>query len=68
MNQVGGNDQLVFDGSSFAMDASGRMIASATSLSEDWFWSTSTRASASDMQNLHETNVKPCTGIGPGNT
>jgi NAD+ synthase/NAD+ synthase (glutamine-hydrolysing) len=32
---VGGNDQLVFDGSSFAMDAEGRVIASAKSFSED---------------------------------
>ena len=35
VNQVGGNDQLVFDGSSFAMDAEGRVIASAASFSED---------------------------------
>lgn len=35
VNQVGGNDQLVFDGSSFAMDAHGNVIASATSFSED---------------------------------
>jgi NAD+ synthase (glutamine-hydrolysing) len=35
VNQVGGNDQLVFDGSSFAMDSSGRVIASAASFSED---------------------------------
>ena len=35
VNQVGGNDQLVFDGSSFAMDASGRVIASAASFAED---------------------------------
>jgi len=35
VNQVGGNDQLVFDGSSFALDASGKVIASATSFSED---------------------------------
>ena len=35
VNQVGGNDQLVFDGSSFAMDVSGNVIASATSFSED---------------------------------
>ena len=33
VNQVGGNDQLVFDGSSFAMDVSGNVIASATSFS-----------------------------------
>lgn len=35
VNQVGGNDQLVFDGSSFAMDATGRVIASAPSFAED---------------------------------
>jgi NAD+ synthase (glutamine-hydrolysing) len=35
VNQVGGNDQLVFDGSSFAMDATGRVIAAASSFSED---------------------------------
>jgi NAD+ synthase/NAD+ synthase (glutamine-hydrolysing) len=35
VNQVGGDDQLVFDGSSFAMNAAGEVIASATSFSED---------------------------------
>jgi NAD+ synthase/NAD+ synthase (glutamine-hydrolysing) len=35
VNQVGGNDQLVFDGSSFAMDRSGRVAASAASFAED---------------------------------
>jgi len=35
VNQVGGNDQLVFDGSSFAMDAQGNVLASARSFSED---------------------------------
>jgi NAD+ synthase/NAD+ synthase (glutamine-hydrolysing) len=35
VNQVGGNDQLVFDGSSFAMDATGDIIASARSFEED---------------------------------
>ena len=35
VNQVGGNDHLVFDGSSFAMDAEGRVIASAASFAED---------------------------------
>jgi NAD+ synthase (glutamine-hydrolysing) len=35
VNQVGGNDQLVFDGSSFAMDATGRVAACAASFSED---------------------------------
>ena len=35
VNQVGGNDQLLFDGSSFAMDAAGHVIASAKSFAED---------------------------------
>ena len=35
VNQVGGNDQLVFDGSSFAMDGEGKLIASACSFDED---------------------------------
>ncbi|HYA17018.1 MAG TPA: NAD+ synthase [Bryobacteraceae bacterium] len=35
VNQVGGNDQLVFDGASFAMDANGNVIASAASFRED---------------------------------
>jgi NAD+ synthase/NAD+ synthase (glutamine-hydrolysing) len=35
VNQVGGNDSLVFDGSSFAMDARGNVIASAKSFDED---------------------------------
>ena len=35
VNQVGGNDQLVFDGSSFAMDREGKVIAAARSFEED---------------------------------
>lgn len=35
VNQVGGNDQVVFDGSSFAMDADGNVIATAASFRED---------------------------------
>ncbi|MCS6951910.1 MAG: NAD+ synthase [Bryobacterales bacterium] len=35
VNQVGGNDQLIFDGSSFALDPEGRVIASACSFAED---------------------------------
>ncbi len=35
VNQVGGNDQVVFDGSSFVMDAQGNVIASAASFAED---------------------------------
>ncbi len=36
VNQVGGNDQLVFDGSSFVMNAQGEIIASACSFDEDF--------------------------------
>jgi NAD+ synthase (glutamine-hydrolysing) len=35
VNQVGGNDQLVFDGSSFAMNGDGEVIASGRSFEED---------------------------------
>jgi NAD+ synthase (glutamine-hydrolysing) len=35
VNQIGGDDQIVFDGTSFAMDAEGNVIASAKSFSED---------------------------------
>jgi NAD+ synthase (glutamine-hydrolysing) len=35
VNQVGGNDSLVFDGSSIAMNAAGEVIASASSFAED---------------------------------
>ncbi|MBY0507341.1 MAG: NAD+ synthase [Bryobacteraceae bacterium] len=35
VNQSGGNDQLVFDGSSFALEADGREIAAAVSFAED---------------------------------
>ncbi len=40
VNQAGGNDQLVFDGSSFALDAGGNLRARADSFREDLvFWS-----------------------------
>ncbi|HYP14424.1 MAG TPA: nitrilase-related carbon-nitrogen hydrolase, partial [Bryobacteraceae bacterium] len=35
VNLVGGNDQLIFDGSSFALNSDGEVIASAASFSED---------------------------------
>jgi NAD+ synthase (glutamine-hydrolysing) len=35
VNQVGGNDSLLFDGSSFALDARGRAIARAAPFAED---------------------------------
>ncbi len=45
VNQVGGNDQLVFDGSSFVMLPDGSIAASAASFSEDLvFFDTETNA------------------------
>ena len=45
VNQVGGNDSLVFDGSSFAMDATGNVTAAAASFAEDLIvWDTETAA------------------------
>jgi NAD+ synthase (glutamine-hydrolysing) len=45
VNQVGGNDSLVFDGSSFAMDAAGNVTASCASFDEDLvIWDTDTAA------------------------
>jgi NAD+ synthase (glutamine-hydrolysing) len=35
VNQVGGNDELIFDGSSFVLDAKGRVLAQAKSFHED---------------------------------
>jgi NAD+ synthase (glutamine-hydrolysing) len=34
-NQVGGNDDLIFDGASFALDSTGRIMAQAKSFEED---------------------------------
>src|SRR5262249_9616086 len=43
VNQVGGNDSLVFDGSSFAMNSAGEMAAAAASFAEDLvLWDTET--------------------------
>ena len=35
VNQVGGNDQLIFDGASFAMDADGRIVCQLRAFDED---------------------------------
>jgi NAD+ synthase/NAD+ synthase (glutamine-hydrolysing) len=52
VNQVGGNDQLVFDGSSFAMDRSGRVAASAASFAEDLVMFDSDSGCGEHRQNL----------------
>jgi NAD+ synthase/NAD+ synthase (glutamine-hydrolysing) len=57
VNQVGGNDQLVFDGSSFAMNAAGEVIASAKSFAEDLIladFETSTGDQRADFQDEPE--------------
>ena len=57
VNQVGGNDQLVFDGTSFAMDAAGDVIASARFLRRrPGVWSTPTPATG----DLHENLADEC--------
>ena len=38
VNQIGGNDSLVFDGSSFALSPNGEVIAQAKSFEEDLVW------------------------------
>lgn len=37
-NQVGGNDELIFDGHSLAFDAQGRLIAAGRAFEEDRIW------------------------------
>ncbi len=54
VNQVGGNDQLVFDGTSFAMDATGRVAASAVSFAEDLVLFDSHTGAGDEHENLDE--------------
>jgi NAD+ synthase (glutamine-hydrolysing) len=59
VNQVGGNDSLVFDGSSFAMDATGQVVASCASFAEDLVvWDTESAAS-----DLHENLSDECEAV-----
>ncbi len=53
VNQVGGNDSLVFDGSSFALDSHGNVIAQARSFEEDLVLF-DTKALTGDMHPLME--------------
>jgi len=39
VNQVGGNDSLVFDGSSLVIDSAGNVVAGANHLKKIWFCS-----------------------------
>jgi NAD+ synthase/NAD+ synthase (glutamine-hydrolysing) len=52
VNQAGGNDQLIFDGSSFAMDSGGRLAASAASFAEDLVIFDSNTGAGDHHQNL----------------
>jgi NAD+ synthase/NAD+ synthase (glutamine-hydrolysing) len=52
VNQVGGNDQLVFDGSSFALDAEARVIGAAASFAEDLVF-VDTGSGRGDLRDTH---------------
>jgi NAD+ synthase (glutamine-hydrolysing) len=54
VNQVGGNDSLVFDGSSFACDAEGRIIGSAASFAEDLVFVDTAAGSGDHRENLSD--------------
>ena len=56
VNQVGGNDQLVFDGSSFAMDREARVIASAASFAEDLVFVDTETGQGDVRENLADEN------------
>lgn len=64
VNQVGGNDELVFDGNSFAVDASGRLLAQGNPFAEDFLMiNTQTHGSSdewqedSEIQQIHDALV-----------
>ncbi len=59
VNQVGGNDSLIFDGSSFAMDSEARVIASAASFREDLVFA-DTETGAGDF---HENLPDECEAV-----
>ncbi len=55
VNQVGGNDQIVFDGSSFAMDAKGNVLSEAASFQEDLIYY--------DVPERHTTHQDECDAV-----
>ena len=59
VNQVGGNDSLIFDGSSFALDAEARVIASGASFREDLVF-LDTEAGPGDQ---HESLPEECEAV-----
>lgn len=56
VNQVGGNDQVVFDGSSFAMDSDGNVIAAAASFEEDLIIADTAARRGDDHSNIPDEN------------
>lgn len=54
VNQVGGNDQLVFDGSSFVLDAKGNVIADAPSFEESLVLIDTETGQGDRLSNLEE--------------
>jgi NAD+ synthase (glutamine-hydrolysing) len=60
VNQVGGNDQLVFDGSSFAMNAAGDVIASAQSFEEDLVIADLAAETGASTGEIHEDFTDEC--------
>ncbi len=59
VNQVGGNDQLVFDGSSFVAGADGELLASAKSFGEDLiFYDTETQ-----QGDRHDSHPDACEAV-----
>ncbi len=56
VNQVGGNDQLVFDGSSFAMDRTGRVTAAAPSFAEALVFVDTSAGTGDLLDNLPDEN------------
>ena len=52
VNQVGGNDSLVFDGSSFVMNAKGEVLAAAASFDEDLVFADLDTGTGDDRANL----------------
>ncbi|MEQ1948287.1 MAG: NAD+ synthase [Bryobacteraceae bacterium] len=56
VNQVGGNDQLVFDGSSFALNAQGEVIAAARSFAEDLVFCDTDAGTGDNHENLSDEN------------
>jgi len=56
VNLVGGNDQLIFDGSSFALDADGRLIGAARSFAEDLVYVDLERGAGDVHENLADEN------------